>query len=326
MVCKCATFCLTSNLSPAHACRPSSRLPVRGAPCCLDLVVGAGILQAAKAWRRRRRRGLGRIAASTCACCSLESTKRWITLWHVSVWVGGGSVCVLREQSKAVCLMCCCLLHPLPPSSRSFLALPTPPPPRPAPHLAGILALPADHEGDLAAAFAGLWQYPDTGLPPLMQAGVMESSAGAVLRLGVLVYDAASMAPGVLAAAQSKVQQLQQGGGAAALGGGSCQLLTINSNGSGGGAPIPPGTWGNFLHCCCMPGGGAGEPAQRPPVPAAGLGAWLGDSDVAGLRVFVHDWAVRGVIPHLEARLRALNLQVGCGRGREGGRARRVRG
>ena len=174
-------------------------------------------------------------------------------------------------------------------------------PPPPA-HCAGVLALPADHEGDLVAAFAALWRH--SALPPLMQAGVME--AAGVLRHYVLVHDASSMGPGVLAAAQEKLRCM------ASTLGSSCQLLTINS-GSGGGAPVDPRLWADMRHGA-PEGGGAGEPAQRPAPPAAGLGAWLSEGDMSALAAFVHELAVRCVLPHLEARLRGLNVQVTANR------------
>lgn len=176
-----------------------------------------------------------------------------------------------------------------------------------------MLALPADHAGDLAAAFAALWRH--EALPPLMQAGVMD--AAGVLRHHVLVHDASAMGPDVLAAAQGRLQAA-----AATLGSGGCQVLRINS-GSGGGPPVAPRLWSDMLHPC-LPGGGAGEPAERLPTPAGGLGAWLSEGDASGLSGFVHELAVRGVIPHLEARLRALNAQVG-GCARPCRRAQRVR-
>ncbi len=164
-----------------------------------------------------------------------------------------------------------------------------------------MLALPADAEGDLVAAFAALWRH--SALPPLMQAGVME--AAGVLRHHVLVHDASGMGPEVLVAAHEKLRQL------AVTLGSSCQLITINS-GSGSGAPVGPRPWQDMLHGC-LPGGGGGEPTagSRPPVPPAGLGAWLSEADMSGLASFVHELAARHVIPHLEARLRALNVQVG---------------
>ncbi|KAL4458148.1 hypothetical protein ABPG75_013013 [Micractinium tetrahymenae] len=170
--------------------------------------------------------------------------------------------------------------------------------------VACVLALPADAEGDLAAAFAALWRH--SALPPLMQAGVME--AAGVLRHYVLVHDAASMGPEVLLAAQEKLRQL------AATLGSSCQVLTINS-GSGAGAPVGPRLWQDMLHGC-LPGGGGGEPAagSRSPAPPGGLGAWLSEADMAGLAAFVHELAARHVIPHLESRLRALNVQVTANR------------
>lgn len=179
----------------------------------------------------------------------------------------------------------------------------------PSPHLScpGVLALPSDYEGDLAAGFAALWRMP--ALPPLMQAGAMESTA--VLRHYVLVHDASSAAPAVAAAAAERARA------AAAALGAPCHLLTINS-GSGSGAPVAPRLWADALHAC-VAGGGAGEPAERPPPPPAGLGAWLSEGDISGLAAFVHELAVRGVISHMEARLRALNAQVGSRAGRRAG-------
>lgn len=151
---------------------------------------------------------------------------------------------------------------------------------------------------DLAAAFAALWRH--SALPPLMQAGVMESAG--VLRHYVLLHDAASQGPEVLVAAQEKLHQLGSTLGT------SCQVLSINS-GSGGGSPVGPRLWADMLHGC-LPDGGGGEPAERPPVPPGGLGAWLSEADMSGLAGFVHELAVRSILPHMEMRLRALNVQV----------------
>lgn len=166
--------------------------------------------------------------------------------------------------------------------------------------LAGILALPTTQGGDLAAAFAALWRQ--AALPPLMQAGVMEASA--VLRHYVLVHDAASQGPEVAAAAQEQMHNL-----AGTMGAVNCQLLTINRGAQDGSNARPQPPWASMLHGC-LPGGGAGEPAQRVPVPAGGLGASLSDGDVSGLELFVRELATRCILPHVEARLRALNAQV----------------
>ena len=175
-----------------------------------------------------------------------------------------------------------------------------------------MLALPSDYDGDLAAGFAALWRM--QALPPLMQAGVME--AAAVLRHYVLVHDASSAPAAVATAAAERARA------AGAALGAPCHLLTINS-GSGNGPPVAPRLWADALHSC-VEGGGAGEPAERPVPPPGGLGAWLSESDSSGLAAFVHELAVRGVIPHMEARLRALNAQVGAGQGRGGCAGARV--
>lgn len=161
-----------------------------------------------------------------------------------------------------------------------------------------MLALPSDHVGDLVAGFAGLWRHSE--LPPLMQAGVME--AAGVLRYYVLLHDASSSGPEALAEAQERLRL------AAPALGGACQLLTINS-GSGVAAPVDPRLWADALQSC-LPAGGAGELAARLPAPPGSLAAWLSESDLARLSAFVHELAVRGIIPHMEARLRSLNAQV----------------
>lgn len=235
-------------------------------------------------------------AASTCASCSLESTRRSTIQWRVSVGPGRAAgtraacaLCVSEQPTNTAAVARPPLLHSTPNAAASSS--------HSSPPAAGVLALPADAAGDLAAVFGTLWHQ--APLPPLMQAGVME--AAGVLRHYVLVHDAASMGPEVLAAAQEKLRVL------AATLGSSCQLLSINSG--GGGAPVGPRLWADALHGC-LPGGGGGEPAERPPAPPGGLGAALSEADMSALATFVHELAARHVIPHLEGRVRALNVQV----------------
>ena len=59
-----------------------------------------------------------------------------------------------------------------------------------------------------------------------------------------------------------------------------------------------------------LPGGGAGEPQARPPVPPEGYGSSLSTSDMEGVARFLEGFAVRALLPHLEIRLRNLNHQV----------------
>lgn len=160
--------------------------------------------------------------------------------------------------------------------------------------------LPTTHGGDLAAAFAALWQQ--ASLPPLMQAGVMDASA--VLRHYVLVHDAASQSPEVAEAAQEQLHRF-----AGMVGAVNCQLLTINRGAVDGAHTGTQQSWAPLLHGC-LPGGGAGEPAQRVPAPAGGLGACLSSDDMSGLALFVRELATRCILPHVEARLRELNMQV----------------
>ena len=59
-----------------------------------------------------------------------------------------------------------------------------------------------------------------------------------------------------------------------------------------------------------LPGGGAGEPQTRPPVPPQGYGSSLSTSDMEGVAKFLEEFAVRVLLPHLEVRIRNLNHQV----------------
>lgn len=59
-----------------------------------------------------------------------------------------------------------------------------------------------------------------------------------------------------------------------------------------------------------IPGGGGGEPAARPEVPSSGVAAWLAPSDAQALAEYVRGICVQAIIPHVEARMRALNAQV----------------
>lgn len=59
-----------------------------------------------------------------------------------------------------------------------------------------------------------------------------------------------------------------------------------------------------------LPGGGAGEPQARPPVPSQGYGSSLSTSDMEGVARFLEEFAVRALLPHLEVRVRNLNHQV----------------
>lgn len=59
-----------------------------------------------------------------------------------------------------------------------------------------------------------------------------------------------------------------------------------------------------------LPGGGAGEPSARPPIPPGGYGASLSPADVDGIAKFLEEFTVRMLLPYLEVRVRNLNHQV----------------
>lgn len=185
--------------------------------------------------------------------------------------------------------------------------------------VAYLLVLPADQQGDLVAAFRELQQQAAQQVP-LLAAGVMEPR---LPQYFVLLHDAGRRGAAGLEGMQNKVNYLSSALGSAV------HLLTINSNSnaaaSSSSSPSSPGHstlqppaigpqfWASLLGAT-VSGGGAGEPAERPPVPTRGLGSALSQSDAEGLSKFVHELAVRSLIPHLEGRIRSLSQQVAATR------------
>lgn len=180
--------------------------------------------------------------------------------------------------------------------------------------VAMLLALPADQGGDLVGAFRAQHAAATAAIPALAT-GLAEKQLAMHY---VLLHDAASMGPAALEGVHNKLHYL-----ASALGG-NVQLLTINSaaaaaSSNAGGPAVSqagnaqsggdPQRWATMLGACIQ-GGGAGEPAARPPPPTGGLGCALLREDLKGLASFVHEMAVRSLIPHMEGRVRALSAQV----------------
>ncbi|KAK9823583.1 hypothetical protein WJX72_003982 [[Myrmecia] bisecta] len=165
--------------------------------------------------------------------------------------------------------------------------------------IACLLVLHAQAE-DPVADFGDLFK--SAPLPPLMKAGLMEHK---ILKHYLLLHDDSLKLDGSYLKAEEKLRSVR-----ASLGASSCHLARINS---GSGDPACTlgyeGLWKAHIRGS-IPGGGAGEPAERPPVPAAGLGARLTSADVDSISKFLEDFTVRALLPHLEGRVRGLNHQV----------------
>jgi hypothetical protein len=151
--------------------------------------------------------------------------------------------------------------------------------------------------GDLQGAFDMLWQQTAR---PVLESGVADPAG--FLRHYVLIHDAACQGPEVLAAAQQRLRLLMGTLGP------TCSILSIN-RGTGAAMAADPHLWADMLHGC-VSGGGAGEPAERGPAPDQALCACLSEADISALRTFVHELAVRSILPHMEMRMRVLNMQV----------------
>ncbi|KAL3147776.1 hypothetical protein ABBQ32_002510 [Trebouxia sp. C0010 RCD-2024] len=155
------------------------------------------------------------------------------------------------------------------------------------------------HAADPLQAYGELFK--SAPLPPLMRQGIMEPH---ILKHYLLLHDDAA-APGGFARSEEKLRQIQ-----GSLGSTNCHLLTINSGKADSNSSIGyEGLWRAHIKGV-LPGGGAGEPQARPPVPSQGYGSSLSTSDMEGVARFLEEFAVRALLPHLEVRVRNLNHQV----------------
>eukprot|EP00191_Tetraselmis_sp_GSL018_P010607 CAMPEP_0177617484 /NCGR_PEP_ID=MMETSP0419_2-20121207/24909_1 /TAXON_ID=582737 /ORGANISM="Tetraselmis sp., Strain GSL018" /LENGTH=1191 /DNA_ID=CAMNT_0019116003 /DNA_START=216 /DNA_END=3787 /DNA_ORIENTATION=+ len=135
--------------------------------------------------------------------------------------------------------------------------------------------------------------------PILMQHGVMDPS---MLRGYLLLYDDSA---GSEDRAEMKLSHLRSLYGLQV-----CHKVKINSAcGSPADSGGVPSIWRACLHPP-IPGGGAGEPEHRDADPDAELGACLSGSDLEGIALFMKDFAMRNLLPHLENRIRMLNHQI----------------
>jgi hypothetical protein len=137
------------------------------------------------------------------------------------------------------------------------------------------------------------------GAPPLMRAGAMDPD---VLTHYLVAHGSA---PGAAEAAAARLHDV-----AGALGP-ACRALPLG--GGAGGARVDPALWAAALREP-FPGGGGGDTAARPAPPPGGLAAGLAPADAAALAALVQDFAARGVVPHLEARIRTLDAAATAAR------------
>ncbi|BDA40386.1 probable trafficking protein particle complex subunit 8 [Coccomyxa sp. Obi] len=167
-------------------------------------------------------------------------------------------------------------------------------------HPVGCLLVMHAHVDNPVEAFGRLFH--SARKPPLMAEGKMEHR---LVMHHLLIHGDNVQADGGYARSEEKLKAAR-----AALGTAAVHLIRINS-GKGDPASVLgyeslwraplPGT---------LPGGGAGEPPSRPPVPPAGYGACLTKANLDDIKRFLEDFAVRALLPAMEARVRALNHQV----------------
>ncbi|KAK9916791.1 hypothetical protein WJX75_007099 [Coccomyxa subellipsoidea] len=138
--------------------------------------------------------------------------------------------------------------------------------------------------------------------PPLMAEGKMEHR---IVMHHLLIHGDNVQAEGGYARSEEKLKAAR-----VALGTAAVHLVRINS---GRGDPSSKlgyeSLWRHPLPGT-LPGGGAGEPPSRPPVPTGGYGECLTKANLDDIKRFLEDFAVRALLPAMEARVRALNHQV----------------
>eukprot|EP00775_Hariotina_reticulata_P009635 gene9635-9795_t len=95
----------------------------------------------------------------------------------------------------------------------------------------------------------------------------------------------------------------------------NCSILRLHSGGGGGGGgsratdAVPASVFQACRHAN-LPGGGAGEPQQRPPEPPGGLGSGLCSEDMAAAAALLKDFCERCLLPKVEEHIARLNFGI----------------
>eukprot|EP00882_Tetradesmus_deserticola_P026825 GHRQ01029629.1.p2 GENE.GHRQ01029629.1~~GHRQ01029629.1.p2 ORF type:complete len:208 (+),score=91.72 GHRQ01029629.1:50-673(+) len=97
----------------------------------------------------------------------------------------------------------------------------------------------------------------------------------------------------------------------------NCSILRLHGSATGAtanpAASVAPAIFQACRHAT-LPGGGAGEPEQRPPEPPGGLGQGLHPDDMAAAGALLREFAERSLLPKVEERMARLNLAVSTAR------------
>ncbi|WIA33724.1 hypothetical protein OEZ86_006842 [Tetradesmus obliquus] len=98
----------------------------------------------------------------------------------------------------------------------------------------------------------------------------------------------------------------------------NCSILRLHGSSSNSAAAGPAGAVPAAVFESCrqatLPGGGAGEPEQRPQEPPGGLGQGLHPDDMAAAGALLREFAERSLLPRVEERMARLNLAVSTAR------------
>ncbi|WIA13573.1 hypothetical protein OEZ85_007140 [Tetradesmus obliquus] len=98
----------------------------------------------------------------------------------------------------------------------------------------------------------------------------------------------------------------------------NCSILRLHGSSSNSAAAGPASAVPAAVFQACrqatLPGGGAGEPEQRPQEPQGGLGQGLHPDDMAAAGALLREFAERSLLPRVEERMARLNLAVSTAR------------
>jgi hypothetical protein len=161
-------------------------------------------------------------------------------------------------------------------------------------HPIAVLLVASTTEPDIVQTFMSMISMGN--LPPLYREGYIDPN---MLKHYVLLHDNSSNDASAVEQAEATLRSIRE-----TLGVGNCSLIRINSlPPPQPGAPPPEDIWTMHRpHAAKMDLSSAEKERVR--------GAHLSRADIDGVRAFVKDFALKALLPHMDKRVRLLNLQV----------------
>jgi hypothetical protein len=163
-------------------------------------------------------------------------------------------------------------------------------------HPVAVLLVASTSEPDIVNKLMGLLSL--DALPPLFREGLLDPN---MLKHYVLLHDN-TQDPAAAEQAEATLRSIRE-----TLGAAQCSLIRINSQAAPGAGPAqrPP----DDIWTPCRPH--AAKMDLSPDEKDRVRGVLLSRADIDGVRLFVKDFTLKALVPHLDKRVRLLNQQVG---------------